>query len=58
MIYAASLNLPLGVGAAAFPVHAMSRADGFGQRGGSAVPETLRRKAALPGVAFSGQGAS
>jgi len=54
LIYGANLNVPLGVGAAASQVYAMSRADGFGQNDWSAVLETLRRKAALPGKTFNG----
>ncbi len=52
LVYAAGLNVPLGVGAAASQVYAMSRADGFGPNDWSAVLETLRRKAALPGRQF------
>lgn len=48
LVYAAGLNVPLGVGAAASQVYAMSRAEGFGPNDWSAVLETLRRKAALP----------
>jgi len=51
--YAASLNVPLGVGAAASQIYAMSRADGFGPNDWSAILETLRLKAALPGRIFN-----
>lgn len=50
--YAAGLNVPLGVGAAAAQVYAMSKADGFGQNDWSAVLETIRRKSALPSKAL------
>jgi len=53
-IYGANLNVPLGIGATASQVYAMSRVDGFGQNDWSAVLKTLRRKAALPGKTFSG----
>lgn len=53
LIYAAGLNMPLGVGAAASQVYAMARADGFGRNDWSAVLETLRRKAALPAATFN-----
>ena len=52
LMYAANLDMPLGVGAAASQIYAMSRADGFGQNDWSAVLETLRRKAALPEKVF------
>ena len=55
LIYAANLNVPLGVGAAASQVYAMSRADGFGQNDWSAVLETLRLKSALPGRTFDAE---
>lgn len=51
--YAAGLNIPLGVGAAAAQVYAMSKAEGFGPNDWSAVLETIRRKAALPPMGFS-----
>lgn len=54
LMYGANLNVPLGVGAAASQVYAMSRADGFGQNDWSAVLETLRRNATLPGKTFNG----
>lgn len=52
LTYAASLNVPLGVGAAASQVYAMSRADGLGPNDWSAVLETLRIKSGLPGQTF------
>lgn len=53
LTYGANLNVSLGVGAAASQVYAMSRADGFAQNDWSAVFETLRLKAALPGKTFN-----
>lgn len=47
--YAAGLNMPLGVGAAASQIYAMSKNDGFGPNDWSAVLESLRRKVTLPG---------
>lgn len=54
LVYGANLNVPLGVGAAASQIYAMSRADGFGQNDWSAVLETLRLSAALPGKTLNG----
>ncbi len=54
LMYAANLDVPLGVGAAASQIYAMSRAEGFGPNDWSAVLETLRRKAALPAKSFTG----
>ena len=45
--YAAGLNMPLGVGAAAAQVYSMAKAEGFGGKDWSAILETLRRRAAL-----------
>lgn len=53
LIYAANLNVPLGVGAAASQVYQMSKAEGFGGNDWSALLETLRRKAALPAQTFA-----
>jgi len=55
LAYAAGLNMPLGVGAAASQVYAMARADGFGRNDWSAVLESLRLKAALPAATFADQ---
>ncbi|WP_112310769.1 NAD(P)-binding domain-containing protein [Pseudogemmobacter bohemicus] len=52
LIYAAGLNMPLGVGAAASQVYQMSKAEGFGGNDWSALLETLRRRAALPEQSF------
>lgn len=51
--YASGLNIPLGVGAAAAQIYAMSKAEGFGPNDWSAVLETIRRKAALPPMDLS-----
>ncbi|WP_226935321.1 NAD(P)-binding domain-containing protein [Pseudogemmobacter faecipullorum] len=53
LIYAANLNVPLGVGAAASQVYQMAKAEGFGGNDWSAALETLRRRAALPEQSFS-----
>lgn len=52
--YAAGLNMPLPVGAAAAQIYAMSKAEGFGSNDWSAALETLRRSAALPPRSFAG----
>lgn len=52
--YGANLNVPLSVGAAASQIYAMSRAEGFGPNDWSAVLETLRLTAALPGRTLNG----
>ena len=54
LAYAAGLDVPLGVGAAASQVYAMSRADGFGPKDWSAVLETLRLRSGLPARTFDG----
>ncbi|WEF25916.1 NAD-binding protein [Paracoccus sp. S3-43] len=50
----ARLDVPVGLGAAASQVYALSRADGFGSDDWSAVIDTLRLKAALSGKEFGG----
>ncbi|MFC5736012.1 NAD(P)-binding domain-containing protein [Sinirhodobacter huangdaonensis] len=53
--YAAGLNIPLPVGAAASQIYAMAKAEGFGVNDWSAALETMRRTAALPRMSFDGQ---
>lgn len=52
LAYAAGLNVPLSVGAAAAQIYSMSKAEGFGGNDWSAVLETLRRKSALEPVHY------